>query len=264
MTDHSGKPCSKTLASVPTLDDLVMRDVDHDCEGFGEHRICVRVEAVADLPTRFGRFRIVAFYNNRDGKEHIAIVHGDVLGGEGVLTRLHSECLTGDALGSLRCDCRDQLTLALTRIAQEPCGLLLYMRQEGRGIGLLNKIRAYALQDRGLDTVEANLALGFRDDERDYAIAAHMIASLTVGSIRLLTNNPRKVEELRRYGILVQDRIPHIVPVNDQNRFYLATKAHRSGHFLDLDGIPHLAEQDESADDLSEGQGSAGLQVDPN
>jgi GTP cyclohydrolase II len=238
-------PCLKTLNLVPRLDDLVTRDVDHDCEGFGKHHICVKVEAVADLPTRFGRFRVVAFYNNRDGKEHIAIVHGDVLGREDVVTRLHSECLTGDALGSLRCDCRDQLAVALTRIAREPCGILLYMRQEGRGIGLLNKIRAYALQDRGLDTVDANLVLGFRDDERDYAIAAHMIASLTVRSIRLLTNNPRKVEELARYGIAISERLPHIIPANDFNRFYLETKAHRSGHFIDFEGKPHVAEQDD-------------------
>ncbi len=241
----SDVPCIKTLTAVPTLDDLVARDRDHDCEGFGKHHICVKVEAVADLPTRFGHFRIVAFYNNRDGKEHVAIVHGDVLGGQEVVTRLHSECLTGDALGSLRCDCRDQLGVALTRIAQEPCGVLLYLRQEGRGIGLLNKIRAYALQDGGLDTVDANLALGFRDDERDYAIAAHMLASLTVKSIRLLTNNPRKVEELVRYGIEVRERLPHVIPANEFNLFYLETKAHRSGHFIDFEGKPHVAEQDE-------------------
>jgi GTP cyclohydrolase II len=241
----SDMPCIKTLTPVPTLDDLVTRDLHHDCEGFGIHRICVRVVAVADLPTRFGRFRIVAFYNNRDNKDHIALVHGDVLGRENVVTRLHSECLTGDALGSLRCDCRDQLGVALSRIAQEPCGVLLYLRQEGRGIGLLNKIRAYALQDRGLDTVEANLALGFRDDERDYAIAAHMIASLTVRSVRLLTNNPRKVQELVQHGISVSERIPHIIPANEYNRFYLETKAQRSGHLLDPGGKPHLTEQDD-------------------
>src|SRR5512139_2955811 len=193
----------KTLTPVPRLEDLVERDREHDCEGFGIHHICVKVVAVAELPTRFGRFRIVAFWNNRDGKEHIALVHGNVLGAEGVMTRLHSGCLTGDALGSLRCDCRDQLGVALQRIAREPCGVLLYLRQEGRGIGLLNKIRAYALQDSGLDTVDANLALGFRDDERDYAVAAHMLASLDVSSIRLMTNNPDKIEQLERHGIRV-------------------------------------------------------------
>ncbi|WP_263770323.1 GTP cyclohydrolase II [Propionivibrio soli] len=247
-------PCRKTLTDVSTLDDLVERDRHHDCEGFGKHHVCVRVEAVADLPTRFGHFRIVAFWNNRDAKEHIAIVHGDVLGKENVVTRLHSECLTGDALGSLRCDCRDQLGAALTRIAQEPCGVLLYLRQEGRGIGLLNKIRAYSLQDRGLDTVDANLALGFRDDERDYAVAAHMLASLTVRSVRLLTNNPHKVAELERHGIRVVDRISHVIPANEHNRFYLETKANRSGHFIDFEGHSHDTEQDDPAVRVPEGK----------
>jgi GTP cyclohydrolase II len=238
-------PCLASLTAVPRLDDLVERDRQHDCDGFGPHAICVKVEAVADLPTRFGRFRVVAFWNNRDGKEHIALVHGDILGAHDVVTRLHSECLTGDALGSLRCDCRDQLGVALERLRAEPAGVLLYLRQEGRGIGLLNKIRAYALQDRGLDTVDANLALGFRDDERDYAVAAHMLASLTIRSVRLLTNNPTKVAALEHYGIRVAGRIPHVIPANDHNRFYLQTKANRSGHFIDFDGKPHVAEQDD-------------------
>jgi GTP cyclohydrolase II len=241
----SALPCTKTLTAVPRLDDLVERDKDHDCEGFGAHHICVKVVAVADLPSRFGRFRVVGFWNNRDGKEHIALVHGDVLEKTDVLARLHSECLTGDALGSLRCDCRDQLGVALTRLAAEPRGVLLYLRQEGRGIGLLNKIRAYSLQDAGLDTVDANLALGFRDDERDYAVAAHMLASLTVRSVRLLTNNPKKVTELERRGIHVSGRVAHVIPANEYNRFYLQTKATRSGHFIDLDGKPHVAEQDD-------------------
>ena len=200
---------------------------------------------VADLPTRFGDFRIVAFWNNRDGKEHVALVHGDILGKANVLTRLHSECLTGDALGSLRCDCRDQLGVALERLAKEPCGILLYLRQEGRGIGLRNKIRAYQLQDRGLDTVDANIALGFRDDERDYAIAAHMLKSLTVRSVRLLTNNPKKLEQLGEHGIVVAERVPHVIPANEHNRFYLRTKAIRSGHMIDVDGKARFVEQDD-------------------
>ncbi len=222
---------------------LVERDRDHDCKGFGSQRVCVRVVAVADLPTRVGFFRVVAFWNNRDEKEHLAVVHGDIVGQRDVLTRLHSECLTGDALGSLRCDCRDQLMVALERIAREPRGLLLYLRQEGRGIGLINKIRAYALQDQGLDTVEANRALGFRDDERDYAIAAHMIRSLGVESIRLMTNNPEKITQLTGHGVEVAGRVPHVIPPNEHNRFYLETKANRSGHWIDAFGKGHLPEQ---------------------
>jgi GTP cyclohydrolase II len=240
-------PCLASLTPVPHLEDLVVRDRNHDCEGFGSHRVCVKVEAVAQLPTRFGQFEIVAFWNNRDGKEHLALVHGDVVGAKDVLTRLHSECLTGDALGSFRCDCRDQLAVALERLSCEPAGILLYLRQEGRGIGLLNKIRAYSLQDKGLDTVDANLALGFRDDERDYAVAAHMLASLTVRSVRLLTNNPKKVDALESYGIHVAGRIPHVIPANEYNRFYLQTKAKRSGHIMDSDAKPELTEQDDPA-----------------
>jgi GTP cyclohydrolase II len=229
--------------SETTLDELVRRDREHNCEGVGPGRVCVKVVSVADLPTRFGNFRIVAFWNDRDDKDHIAVVHGDILGHEDVPTRMHSECLTGDALGSLRCDCRDQLETALRKLSELDRGLLLYLRQEGRGIGLTNKIRAYALQDRGMDTVEANVALGFRDDERDYSIAAHMIHSLDVRSVRLMTNNPQKVAQLERYGVRVSGRSPHVIPPNDHNRFYLETKASRSGHWIDFAGKPHLVEQ---------------------
>jgi GTP cyclohydrolase II len=237
-------PCT-AMPRVATLDDLVERDRDHDCSGFGLHRVCVKVDAVADLPTRFGRFRIVAFWNNRDGKEHLALVHGEVMGADEVPTRLHSECLTGDAMGSLRCDCRDQLESALRQLGSRERGLLLYLRQEGRGIGLVNKVRAYALQDRGLDTVDANRALGFRDDERDYSIAAHMLSSLNVSSVQLMTNNPDKVAQLEQHGIRVAARIPHVMRPNEHNRFYLETKAARSGHYIDGLGKPHLAEQGE-------------------
>lgn len=228
---------------IKRLEDLVVRDADHDCDGIGPSKACVRVEAVADLPTRFGEFRIVAFWNNRDAKEHVAIVRGDILDAENVPTRVHSECLTGDAIGSLRCDCRDQLEVALETVGALERGLVLYLRQEGRGIGLINKVRAYALQDQGLDTVEANLALGFRDDERDYAIAAHMIMSLNVKSIDLMTNNPRKVEQLTGHGVRVARRVPHLIPPNLHNRFYLETKRDRSGHYIDFSGKPHLMEQ---------------------
>jgi GTP cyclohydrolase II len=225
------------------LEQLVERDREHDCEGLGAQRICVRIVAVAELPTRFGDFRVVSFWNNRDEKEHLAIIRGDIVGAHDVDTRLHSECLTGDGLGSLRCDCRDQLTQALKRIASLERGLVLYLRQEGRGIGLINKIRAYALQDKGMDTVEANRALGFRDDERDYSIAAHMIHSLNVRSVRLMTNNPEKIAQLVGHGVQVSGRIPHLIPPNEYNRFYLETKADRSGHWIDFRGKVHLPEQ---------------------
>ncbi len=225
------------------LQAIVDRDREHECEGFGPQQVCVRTVAVAQLPSRFGEFKIVAFWNNRDQKDHVAIVHGDVVAAEAVPTRIHSECLTGDVMGSLRCDCRDQLEAALRKIAEHEVGLVLYLRQEGRGIGLANKIRAYALQDTGLDTVEANLALGFRDDERDYAVAAHMLHSLGIKSVQLMTNNPDKVNQLEQYGVHVASRLPHLLPPNPHNRFYLETKARRSGHHIDFSAKTRLQEQ---------------------
>jgi len=234
------------MTTVDELSDLVARDQDHECQGFGPSRVCVRVVAVAQLPTRFGAFRLVGFWNNRDGKEHVAMVLGDVVGGAEVPVRLHSECLTGDVMGSLRCDCRDQLTGGLEAIQRHGRGVLLYLRQEGRGIGLINKIRAYALQEQGLDTVEANLALGFRDDERDYAVAAHMLHSLRLRSLKLITNNPEKIRQLTQHRLEVAGRIPHVIPPNQFNRFYLETKARRSGHFIDLTGTARLPEQSDA------------------
>jgi GTP cyclohydrolase II len=225
------------------FDVLLETEGDHECEGLGRNKICVRVVAMAELPTRFGEFHIVAFENNRDGKEHVAITHGDVIGASDVPVRLHSECLTGDVMGSLRCDCRDQLESALKKIGRMERGMVLYLRQEGRGIGLINKIRAYSLQDAGLDTVEANLALGFRDDERDYAVAAHMLMSLKIESVQLMTNNLKKIDQMRQYGIRVNGRIPHIMEPNEYNRFYLETKAIKSGHLIDLYGKERLLEQ---------------------
>ena len=212
-------------------------------EGFDDDKLSARVVAMAELPTRFGDFHIIAFENNRDGKEHVAITKGDVIGARDVPVRLHSECLTGDALGSLRCDCRDQLEASLKTIGQMEKGMVLYLRQEGRGIGLTNKIRAYSLQDHGLDTVEANHALGFRDDERDYAVAAQMLRALKIDSVQLMTNNPRKIDQLKQYGIQVSDRIPHVMQPNQHNRFYLETKAAKSGHMIDFRGKQHLPEQ---------------------
>jgi len=226
---------------------LLEQDPDHHCDGLGKDKVCVRVVAMAELPTRFGNFHIVAFENNTDGKEHVAITKGNIIGAKDVPVRLHSECLTGDAIGSLRCDCRDQLEASLTAIGKMEKGMVLYLRQEGRGIGLTNKVRAYSLQDQGLDTVEANLALGFRDDERDYAVAAHMLMSLGIDSVQLMTNNPKKIDQLTQYGITVSGRIPHIMPPNDYNRFYLETKAAKSGHLIDFQGKEHLPEQTDRA-----------------
>jgi GTP cyclohydrolase II len=225
------------------IKELLDENHAHECEGVGPDHVCVHIAAIAELPSRFGQFHIFAFYNNKDNKEHVGIVHGDVTNAEDVPVRVHSECLTGDVLGSLRCDCRDQLETALHMIGQMERGILLYMRQEGRGIGLVNKIRAYGLQEHGYDTVDANLALGFRDDERDYSVAAHMLMSLHVNSIRLITNNPRKIEDLTRNGIKVNGRIPHVMPANEYNRFYLETKAIKSGHLIDLQGKERLQEQ---------------------
>jgi GTP cyclohydrolase II len=194
----------------------------------------VELASAAALPTEFGNFRIHVFTSDRDDREQVAIVHGDVFGAEAVATRLHSECLTGDVLASLRCDCRKQLELGLRQIASMPCGVLLYLRQEGRGIGLANKIRAYKLQEQGLDTVDANLALGFLDDERDYGVAVSMLRTLGVRSVRLMTNNPDKVAQLRRYGLDVTERVAHAIPPGTHNRRYLQTKAKRSGHILDV------------------------------
>jgi GTP cyclohydrolase II len=225
------------------IKELIEENRIHDCGGLGKEKICVRIAAIAELPSRFGQFQVVAFWNNRDGKEHAAFIRGDVTGAEDVPVRLHSECLTGDTIGSLRCDCRDQLEAALKALGKREKGILLYLRQEGRGIGFLNKIRAYGLQDHGLDTVEANLALGFRDDERDYSVAAHMLYSLKVKSIQLMTNNPKKIGGLTQMGVSVTGRIPLVIPPNSYNRFYLQTKEKKSGHLLDGLGKEHLAEQ---------------------
>ncbi|MEA2538168.1 MAG: cyclohydrolase [Chloroflexota bacterium] len=219
--------------AILVFDLLLERDKAHTCPGYGGGQVCVRIAATAALPTRFGDYHAVAFWNEIDNKEHAAFVHGEAaIDGEDVPVRMHSECLTGDAIGSLRCDCRDQLEASLRQLAEMPHGILLYLRQEGRGIGLTNKIRAYELQDHGLDTVEANNALGFRDDERDYSVAAHMLDSLGVKSVRLMTNNPRKIAGLEQLGIKVTGRIPLVVPANRYNRHYLRTKATKSGHLM--------------------------------
>ncbi|MDT9587515.1 MAG: GTP cyclohydrolase II [Candidatus Arsenophonus melophagi] len=188
--------------------------------------------AEAKLPTPFGEFLIVGFEETFNGNNHIALIYGDITDEKPVLSRIHSECLTGDALFSLRCDCGFQLEAALKQIAQEGRGALLYHRQEGRNIGLLNKIRAYSLQDQGFDTVEANLKLGFQPDERDFTICADMYKLLDIHQVRLLTNNPKKLEIIKASGINVVERIPLIVGRNPKNSNYLNVKARKLGHIL--------------------------------
>jgi GTP cyclohydrolase II len=192
----------------------------------------LRVASRAKMPTRFSeQTEIVAFRSEEDGAEHVALVVGTP-SGRPPLVRLHSECLTGDVLGSLKCDCGPQLEAALEAVSASGWGILLYLRQEGRGIGLVNKLRAYALQDQGFDTVDANLRLGFADDERDFTVAARMLAKLAQSEVRLLTNNPRKVEGLEAAGIRVTERVPLRAGGNPHNRSYLETKRRRSGHEL--------------------------------
>ena len=188
--------------------------------------------AASQLPTPFGVFTMHGFLDEASGKEHVALTFGDVADGEPVLGRLHSECLTGDALFSLRCDCGAQLQAALEAIAQEGRGVLLYLRQEGRGIGLLNKIRAYELQDAGADTVQANEQLGFAADQREYSMCQPMLEHLGISSIKLMTNNPRKIKALEGFGLKVAERKPIQAGLNPYNKMYLSTKAGKLGHML--------------------------------
>ena len=192
----------------------------------------VSLIASSKLPTPWGTFTLVGFKETASGKDHAALVMGDITTPEPVLGRIHSECLTGDALFSLRCDCGFQLQAAMQRIAQEQRGVLLYVRQEGRGIGLLNKIHAYNLQDQGADTVDANVALGFAADMRDYTICADMLKLLGVSSLRLMTNNPRKLNAMEKMGIHIAERVPLQEGKNPFNEFYLQTKAGKLGHML--------------------------------
>lgn len=193
----------------------------------------IRQISDVDFPSKYGHFRIKAYESTLDGKCHLAIVKGDVRGKKNVMVRVHSECLTGDALGSMRCDCGEQLAVAMRRIEAEGTGVVLYMRQEGRGIGLANKMRAYALQDQGKDTVEANALLGFAPDLRDYGIGAQILADLGLTSIRLLTNNPAKRAGLEGYGLSIVERLPLEIHSNPYNHHYLEVKKNKMGHILE-------------------------------
>jgi len=234
-----------TMARLPELEQIAqkrglriiaIRDlISYRCR----HERLVKRVAEAKLPTRYGEFLAIAYKSSVDTNEHVALVKGDVTNGGPVLVRVHSECLTGDVFGSCRCDCGDQVGLAMNLINQEGRGVLLYMRQEGRGIGFHNKLRAYELQDKGMDTVEANLALGFAPDLRDYGVGAQILADLGLHQIRLLTNNPRKVVGLESYGIEIVETVPVIVPANPHNARYLRTKQEKLGHRLGIEEEKH-------------------------
>lgn len=227
--------------SMARMPDLEKFSSDHDLKIISvndliayrrHHEMLIRLVAEAKLPSEYGSFQLKVYENRLDGKEHVAIVKGEIDPETPMLVRVHSECLTGDIFGSRRCDCGPQLHAALETIEKEGAGVVLYMRQEGRGIGLVNKIKAYALQEQGLDTVEANLSLGFQPDPRDYGIGAQILVDLGVRKMRLMTNNPKKRVGLQSYGLEVSELVPLEIPANVDNQQYLETKRDKMGHIL--------------------------------
>lgn len=227
-----------TMARLPQLmeyakeHNLKIISIEDLIEYRKSHEIVIERKAVAKLPTKYGDFSLYGYVNKINGEEHVAIVKGDVDSKEPILVRIHSECLTGDVIGSTRCDCGEQFDEAMKKVSEEGKGVVIYMRQEGRGIGLVNKIRAYELQDKGLDTVEANLALGFEDDLREYSVSAQILKDLGIEDVRLMTNNPEKINGIEKYNVNVVERVPIEIKHNKNNEYYLKVKKEKMGHVL--------------------------------
>ena len=232
MGDDGKMLTGKTLEELAKKHDLTMISVDDIKEFRKVYDNLVECASIANMPTKYGKFMAHCYINKLSGEHHVALVMGDISDGKDVLCRVHSECLTGDVFGSMRCDCGQQLDRAMQMIAEEGRGVLLYMRQEGRGIGLVNKLKAYKLQDQGMDTLDANIALGFPGDMREYYIGAQILRELGIRSLNLMTNNPDKVYQLKDYGIKINKRVPIEIEANQFDKFYLQTKKIRMGHIL--------------------------------